>query len=127
MEGNPVRMTITERGAPLVSDGGGGSTRTSVSTLKLRCKEGPFQGQEFVIDGHGTIGRSQDATISLASDSFASSLHARISVDARGAYIEDLGSTNCTRVNHELIRGSTSLAVNDLISLGKSVFQVVSL
>jgi pSer/pThr/pTyr-binding forkhead associated (FHA) protein len=95
--------------------------------LQLRCKEGPRQGEEFVIESEGTIGRSIDASVALPSDSFASSLHARIVVSSDGAYVQDLGSTNGTRVNHELIRTPTRVGVNDTISVGKSVFQVVAL
>ena len=64
----------------------------------LRVENGALEGQSFPIEGEGfTVGRKPGASLQLA-DASVSGAHARLSVDAQGVSVRDLGSTNGTRI-----------------------------
>ncbi len=67
-----------------------------------------------------TLGRG-NVEIQLQ-DPFASSRHARISRQGRTLVIEDLGSTNGTYLNGELLNGPAPLRDGDTIRIGDSEF-----
>jgi DNA-binding winged helix-turn-helix (wHTH) protein len=74
-------------------------------------------------DGEHLAGR--DAECSLVIDgSTVSRTHARITVLAGLATVEDLGSTNGTFVNGRQVREATRLAPGDELSLGSEALQV---
>jgi NHLM bacteriocin system ABC transporter peptidase/ATP-binding protein len=76
----------------------------------------------YVLDpGETTIGRRPGVKVMIP-HAAVSGLHARITVDDRGASITDLGSSNGTSVNGERIQRSTQLAAGDRIVLGQVVF-----
>ena len=64
-----------------------------------------------------TIGRQSSCTIVIA-DNNISRVHARFRTSENGWTIEDLGSTNGTRVNGLLITEPTQLSHGQLIALG---------
>ncbi len=64
------------------------------------------------------VGRDCDGL--LLADQGASRRHARLTVGERGVTIEDLGSTNGTRVGGELITGPTPLAPGELALIGQT-------
>ena len=64
-----------------------------------------------------TIGRQASCTIVIA-DNNISRVHARFRASDNGWTIEDLGSTNGTKVNGVLITGPTLLSHGQLIALG---------
>lgn len=66
------------------------------------------------------IGRSTDATITIAGDPTISRHHARISLSGVIAQIEDLGSSHGTLVNGQRIDRSTIIRVGDTITLGQT-------
>ena len=53
---------------------------------------------------------------------FASSKHARILTQAGAVVLEDLGSTNGTYLNEELLRGPAPLHPGDRVRIGDSEF-----
>ena len=65
-----------------------------------------------------TVGRSDDNTIMLDGDEFASGHHARIESQLDGVWILDLGSTNGTFVNGERVEGRRQLHRGDLVQIG---------
>jgi pSer/pThr/pTyr-binding forkhead associated (FHA) protein len=71
-----------------------------------------------------TIGRSDACDVSLQ-DTYLSSRHARIANDDGDLSIEDLGSTNGTYVNQELVRGRVHLERGDVVQVGGVLFEVV--
>ena len=73
-----------------------------------------------------TIGRSRNADIQIASD-FISRVHAFISTDEDGTFVEDAGSKNGVRVNDALIEGRQAIAHGDSMRLGRVEFKVVDL
>jgi len=72
------------------------------------------------------LGRAPDAGIALL-DGEVSRYHARIRVEEGHVQVEDLGSTNGTRVNGDLILGPADLRVGDRLSLGGHVLKLVFL
>jgi DNA-binding NtrC family response regulator len=67
--------------------------------------------------GQVTIGRTAPADL-LIDSATVSRAHARVTVDARGVVLEDLGSLNATRVNGERLQGERRLAYGDVILFG---------
>jgi pSer/pThr/pTyr-binding forkhead associated (FHA) protein len=65
-----------------------------------------------------TVGRSDENTIALDGDEFASGRHARIESQRDGVWILDLGSTNGTFVNGERVDGRRQLHRGDLVQIG---------
>ncbi|HQU26437.1 MAG TPA: FHA domain-containing protein [Acidimicrobiales bacterium] len=70
------------------------------------------------------IGRSPDCDLSVL-DTYISSRHARVINDDGDLSIEDLGSTNGTYVNQELVRGRVHLAKGDIVQVGGVLLEVV--
>ena len=58
----------------------------------------------------------------MLEDPFASSQHARIERQGGAVVLEDLGSTNGTYLNDELLRGPQPLHAGDRIRIGDSNF-----
>jgi eukaryotic-like serine/threonine-protein kinase len=71
------------------------------NTLVLRALTGELRGQEFAVtsSAHWIIGRSRGCSLRLPSDGTVSRQHCLIEVDARGVWVQDLGSRNGTLVN----------------------------
>ncbi len=81
-------------------------------------------GSEYPIGERGmTLGRGE-VEIPLE-DPFASSRHARITRQGHVVVIEDLGSTNGTYLNEELLTGPQPLHNGDRIRIGGSEFSYV--
>ncbi|MDR3683074.1 MAG: GGDEF domain-containing protein [Geothrix sp.] len=72
------------------------------------------------------LGRAPDAGIALL-DGEVSRYHARIRVEEGHVQVEDLGSTNGTRVNGDLIRGPADLRAGDRLAMGGHVLKLVFL
>jgi pSer/pThr/pTyr-binding forkhead associated (FHA) protein len=81
-------------------------------------------GQRLDVDGGLTIGRSGDCDVTLQ-DTYLSSRHARLANDDGDLSIEDLGSTNGTYVNQELVKGRVRLERGDVVQVGGVLFEVV--
>ena len=96
------------------------------SEPRLLVERGPGQaaGMAYGITVQGvTLGRGE-VEIRL-DDPFASSRHARISHQGHVVVIEDLGSTNGTYLNDELLTGPQPLHDGDRIRIGDSEFSYV--
>ncbi len=73
--------------------------------------------------GEYILGRSSRADIQIVHDS-VSRQHARLIVEERAAYIEDLGSSNGTYINGKLVTSRTPLADGDRVHLGKAMLEI---
>ncbi len=92
----------------------------------LTMQSGPQAGQTFTLTaGSHTIGRTSGNQIYIA-DPTISKRHARITVQADGAFIEDLGSSNGTFINGKRISASTWLKPGDVLQVGTTVTLNVS-
>jgi hypothetical protein len=96
------------------------------SEPRLLVERGPGQraGAAYGISARGvTLGRGE-VEIHL-DDPFASSRHAHISRQGHVVVLEDLGSTNGTYLNDELLTGPQPLHDGDRIRIGDSEFSYV--
>ena len=72
--------------------------------------------------GENIVGRSADAAV-FVDDGGVSRQHARITVDARGATLEDLESKNGTILDGRPVQGPTPLADGSLIVVGATALR----
>lgn len=99
---------------------------TQMAAIRLRIVSGPLRGAEFPLS-HGTltVGRSSENDIVIdASD--VSRRHARIDFDGQSLRVEDLNSTNGTRVNNEAVRVA-DVVPGDMLMFGGQQVRVDSL
>jgi hypothetical protein len=88
--------------------------------LAVESVPGLQRGSRYDVSEGATLGRG-DVEIQLE-DPFASSRHARLIRQGALLVIEDLGSTNGTYLNDELLRGPRPLHPGDRIRIGDSTF-----
>jgi hypothetical protein len=65
-----------------------------------------------------SVGRSEENSLVLEGDGFASARHARVEAGRDGIWLVDLGSTNGTQVNGERIEGRRRLREGDVVRIG---------
>ena len=82
---------------------------------------GHTPGMEYDIGEGAVMGRGDQAEIRLE-DPFASSRHARLLRQGGIVVLEDLGSTNGTYLNEELLTGPQPLHRGDRVRIGDSEF-----
>jgi hypothetical protein len=82
---------------------------------------GHTPGMEYDVGEGAVLGRGEQAEIRLE-DPFASSRHARLVVQGGIVVLEDLGSTNGTYLNEELLAGPQPLHQGDRVRIGDSEF-----
>ena len=99
---------------------GGGDPR-----LVVERAPGHTPGMEYEIGEGAVMGRGDQAEIRL-DDPFASSRHAQLIRQGGIIVIEDLGSTNGTYLNEELLSGPQPLHPGDRVRIGDSEFTYVS-
>ncbi len=89
----------------------------------VRVVRGFYEGLELPLDRNWmVIGRGRSADIVIAEPTI-SRAHAVIGCDDEGFFVQDMGSTNGTRVNGERA-GKARLADEDQVLLGKLLLQV---
>jgi hypothetical protein len=98
------------------SDNGGGDPR-----LVVERAPGHQSGMEYEVGEGAILGRGDQAEIRL-DDPFASSRHARLVRQGGIVVLEDLGSTNGTYLNEELLSGPQPLHRGDRVRIGDSEF-----
>ena len=82
------------------------------------------KGPVFPLEGELTIGRAPGCAVSLASDNFVSHVHARLFLQDREYWVEDLGSTNGTLVNGRKVTGAVPLRRGDRLQVGRTVLEL---
>jgi hypothetical protein len=117
-------------GAPIPSDATGmysasalGSADVAHRAPRLVVERAPGHepGMIYDLDGDIVLGRGDRAEIRLE-DPFASARHARVYAQGNIVVIEDLGSTNGTYLNEELLETSRPLHPGDRVRIGDSEF-----
>ncbi|MDE3083379.1 MAG: FHA domain-containing protein [Acidobacteriota bacterium] len=104
---------------------GDGTRRKRSPALALKYIEPrELKGERIDVDPAVVIGRSADCDVIL-NDNYLSSRHARLANDDGELTLEDLGSTNGSYVNQELVRGRVQLQRGDVVQLGGVLFEVV--
>jgi FHA domain len=89
--------------------------------LVVERAPGHDPGMIYDLDGDIVLGRGEQAEIRLE-DPFASSRHARVYEQGNVVVIEDLGSTNGTYLNEELLETPRPLHPGDRVRIGDSEF-----
>jgi hypothetical protein len=89
--------------------------------LVVERAPGHEAGMIYDVDGDLVLGRGERAEIRLE-DPFASSRHARIFEQGNAVVIEDLGSTNGTYLNEEVLQTPRPLHPGDRVRIGDSEF-----
>jgi hypothetical protein len=89
--------------------------------LVVERAPGHAAGMIYDIGEGAVLGRGDAAEIRLE-DPFASSRHAQLILQAGVVVLEDLGSTNGTYLNEELLRGPAPLHSGDRVRIGDSEF-----
>jgi hypothetical protein len=89
--------------------------------LVVERAPGHEPGMIYDLGGDVVLGRGETAEIRLG-DPFASSRHARVYEQGRILVVEDLGSTNGTYLNEELLDGPRPLHPGDRVRIGDSEF-----
>jgi hypothetical protein len=89
--------------------------------LVVERAPGHDPGMIYDLDGDLVLGRGERAEIRLE-DPFASSRHARVYEQGNVVVIEDLGSTNGTYLNEELLQSARPLHPGDRVRIGDSEF-----
>ncbi|HSN03088.1 MAG TPA: FHA domain-containing protein, partial [Acidimicrobiales bacterium] len=93
---------------------GDGTRRKRGQALALKYIEPrELKGERIDVDPAVVIGRSVDCDVIL-NDHYLSSRHARLANDDGELTLEDLGSTNGSYVNQELVRGRVQLQRGDV-------------
>ncbi|MDQ3722939.1 MAG: FHA domain-containing protein [Actinomycetota bacterium] len=88
--------------------------------LVVASVPGLARGMSYDVAEGAVLGRG-DVEIQLE-DPFASSQHARLTRQGAILVVEDLGSTNGTYLNDELLRGPQPLHPGDRVRIGDSTF-----
>ncbi len=94
-------------------------------TWTLSVERGPkeLRGVSIVVRGPVIVGRSPGADIVIGAG-YVSGRHARFSLMGQNLFVEDLGSTNGTAVNGELIAAPTALRSGDTVNVGDVAIRV---
>jgi pSer/pThr/pTyr-binding forkhead associated (FHA) protein len=104
----------------------GRKDKDKVEGFLLTVIDGQAQGREYHFESRCKIGRVDDNDVILV-DPGISRAHARLH-GMRGVYlVEDLGSSNGTRLNGELIEGPEVLRDGDYVGIGQATVQFSNL
>ena len=114
----PARPQPAATGIHPVAPGGNG--RSGAARLVVDSVPGHDRGMEYDVEDGATLGRG-NVEIHLE-DPFASTRHARLVRQGAIVVIEDLGSTNGTYLNEDLLDGPRPLHPGDRIRIGDSTF-----
>jgi pSer/pThr/pTyr-binding forkhead associated (FHA) protein len=102
---------------------GGGRVR---SARQMIVTHGALAGTRITLDSKPiTMGRADDSTLVL-DDDYASTRHARLSLQGEEWYVEDLGSTNGTYLDRAKVSGPTRVPLGVPIRIGKTVIELRS-
>ena len=105
--------------------GGGTAMRATPGTpTHLLVTEGGLTGTRIGLTGAPVlIGRANDSTLVLEDD-FASTRHARVSLQDGMWVVEDLGSTNGTYLGQRKIDGPVPLEIGVPLRIGRTVLEL---
>jgi len=126
---NPPRRAVPTVATDVATDAtglhaasqAGGRALASDPRLIVERAPGHTPGMEYDVGDGAIMGRGDQAEIRLE-DPFASSRHAKLTPQGGIVVIEDLGSTNGTYLNEELLSGPQPLHQGDRVRIGDSEF-----
>ena len=93
---------------------------------QLVVTSGALAGTRVTLDSRPImLGRADDSTLVL-DDDYASTRHAKLSLQGDDWYVEDLGSTNGTYLDRAKVSGPTRVPLGVPIRIGKTVIELRS-
>lgn len=94
-------------------------TRKKERAWNLSVERGPkeLRGVSIAVHGPVIVGRSPGSDIVIGAG-YVSGRHARFSLMGQNLFVEDLGSTNGTAVNGQIITAPVALRNKDVVSVG---------
>ena len=93
---------------------------------QLIVTQGALAGTRVSLDSRPIMmGRADDSTLVL-DDDYASTRHAKLSLQGEEWYVEDLGSTNGTYLDRAKVTGPTRVPLGVPIRIGKTVIELRS-
>jgi hypothetical protein len=110
-----------DQGTGMYSASAAGVMRAHEPRLVVERAPGHSAGMIYDVGPGAVLGRGDAAEIRL-DDPYASSRHARIVLQGGVVVVEDLGSTNGTYLNEELLQGLAPLHHGDRVRIGDSEF-----
>jgi hypothetical protein len=122
-EGGAEAPPIPADATGLYSASSLGAVKRAPGSPQLVVERAPGHepGMIYDVDGDLVLGRGERAEIRLE-DPFASARHARIYEQGNIVVIEDLGSTNGTYLNEEVLQTPRPLHAGDRVRIGDSEF-----
>ena len=99
--------------------------RRSEKNWTIAVEKGPkeLRGVQIAVHGPVIVGRNPGADIVIGA-SYVSGRHARFTLMGQNLFVEDLGSTNGTTVNGNLISGAYGLHNKDVVTIGDVAIRV---
>ena len=99
--------------------------RRSEKNWTIAVEKGPkeLRGVQIAVHGPVIVGRNPGADIVIGA-SYVSGRHARFTLMGQNLFVEDLGSTNGTTVNGQLITGAYGLHNKDVVTIGDVAIRV---
>jgi pSer/pThr/pTyr-binding forkhead associated (FHA) protein len=121
---DPIAPPADATGLHSAATSMGGPVEGFEPRLVVERAPGHTPGMEYEIGEGAVMGRGDQAEIRLE-DPFASSRHAKLSRQGGIVVLEDLGSTNGTYLNEEILAGPQPLHAGDRVRIGDSEFTYV--
>ena len=119
--GEPVQPPADATGLHSAATAMGARSEGFEPRLVVERAPGHTPGMEYDIGDGAVMGRGEQAEIRL-DDPFASSRHAQLTRQGGTVVLEDLGSTNGTYLNEELLQTPRPLHPGDRVRIGDSEF-----
>jgi hypothetical protein len=123
--GEPVQPPADATGLHSAATAMGVRSEGFEPRLVVERAPGHTPGMEYDIGEGAVMGRGERAEIRL-DDPFASSRHAKLTRQGGIVVLEDLGSTNGTYLNEEILAGPQPLHAGDRVRIGDSEFTFVT-
>lgn len=123
--GEPVQAPADATGLHSATARPGGAAEGFEPRLVVERAPGHTPGMEYEIGEGAVMGRGDQAEIRLE-DPFASSRHAKLTRQGGIVVLEDMGSTNGTYLNEEILAGPQPLHPGDRVRIGDSEFTYVA-
>ena len=99
--------------------------RKKEKAWSISVERGPkeLRGIQITVHGPVIVGRKPGSDIVIGAG-YVSGRHARFTLMGQNLFIEDLGSTNGTAVNGQIITEPTALRNNDVVNVGDVAIKV---
>jgi hypothetical protein len=123
--GEPMQAPADATGLHSATARPGSAAEGFEPRLVVERAPGHTPGMEYEIGEGAVMGRGDQAEIRLE-DPFASSRHAKLTRQGGIVVLEDMGSTNGTYLNEEILAGPQPLHPGDRVRIGDSEFTYVA-